>query len=211
MNIAKDVLYIEAADSKARRSMQTVFYDILLTLVKLLTPILPHTTEEVWSYMDEPEEFVQLTEIPEVRSFTGEEELLEKWNDFMEVRSHVLKSLEEARNAKLIGKSLEAQVDLYLTEKQAALLDSLNEKIQLLLGVSALHLHDLAEAPASADQFNDGVAVQVTPAAGEVCERCRMIKEDVGSDSAYPTLCARCAKIVRENFPETVTEGFENK
>lgn len=119
MNIAKDVLYIEAENSEVRRSMQTVFYDILLTLVKLLTPILPHTTEEVWSYMNEPEDFVQLTEIPDPRTFAGEEELLSKWDDFMEVRSHVLKSLEEARNAKLIGKSLEAQVDLYLTDDQS--------------------------------------------------------------------------------------------
>jgi isoleucyl-tRNA synthetase len=209
MNIAKDVLYIEAENSEVRRSMQTVFYDILLGLVKLLTPILPHTTEEVWGYMDEPEEFVQLTDIPEARSFDGEDQLLEKWNDFMEVRSHVLKSLEEARNAKMIGKSLEAQVDLYLTASQKQLLDSLDENIQLLLGVSALNIHAENEAPADADKYNDGVAVKVTPAPGETCARCRMIKEDVGSDDAYPALCARCAAIVRKNFPETVAEGLE--
>ena len=57
--------------------------------------------------------------------------------------------------------------------------------------------------------INDGSAVKISKAAGEVCQRCRMTKEDVGTDSAYPTLCARCAKIVRENFPETVSEGFE--
>ena len=209
MNTAKDVLYIEAENSEVRRSMQTVFYDILLTLVKLLTPILPHTTEEVWSYMNEPEDFVQLTEIPDPRTFAGEEELLSKWDDFMEVRSHVLKSLEEARNAKLIGKSLEAQVDLYLTDDQKQLLDSLNENIQLLLGVSALHVHPADEAPADADQYNDGVAVKVTTANGETCARCRMVKEDVGSDPAYPELCARCAAIVRENFPETAEDGLE--
>ena len=209
MNVAKDVLYIEPADSHVRRSMQTVFYQILLTLVKLLTPILPHTTEEVWGYMDEPEEFVQLTEIPDVQTFANEGDLLDKWSDFMEVRSHVLKSLEEARNAKMIGKSLEAQADLYLNDHQAALLDSLGANVQLLLGVSALHVHPLDEAPDDADQFNDGVAVKVSPAPGETCARCRMVKEDVGSDSAYPTLCARCAKIVRDNFPETVDEGLE--
>ena len=209
MNIAKDVLYIEAENSEVRRSMQTVFYDILLTLVKLLTPILPHTTEEVWSYMNEPEDFVQLTEIPDPRTFASEEELLSKWDDFMEVRSHVLKSLEEARNAKLIGKSLEAQVDLYLTDDQKQLLDSLNENIQLLLGVSALHVHPADEAPADADQYNDGVAVKVTTANGETCARCRMVKEDVSSDPAYPELCARCVAIVRENFPETAEDGLE--
>ena len=211
MNVAKDVLYIEPENSQTRRSMQTVFYDILLTMVKLLTPILPHTTEEVWSYMNEPEEFVQLTEIPEVRHFDGEEGLLDKWSEFMGVRSHVLKSLEEARNAKMIGKSLEAQVDLYVNEHNKELLESLDADVQLLLGVSKLNLHSLDEAAADADQYNDGIAVKVSVAPGETCQRCRMVKEDVGSDPAYPTLCARCAKVVRESFPETVDEGLEKQ
>lgn len=209
MNVAKDVLYIEPENSQTRRSMQTVFYDILLTMVKLLTPILPHTTEEVWSYMNEPEEFVQLTEIPEARHFDGEEGLLDKWSEFMGVRSHVLKSLEEARNAKMIGKSLEAQVDLYVNEHNKELLESLDTDVQLLLGVSKLNLHSLDEAADDADQYNDGVAVKVSVAPGETCQRCRMVKEDVGSDPAYLTLCARCAKVVRESFPETVDEGLE--
>ena len=209
MNVAKDVLYIEPADSHVRRSMQTVFYQILVSLVKLLTPILPHTTEEVWGYMNEPEEFVQLTDIPEARDYDGAAELLDKWSGFMEVRSHILKGLEEARNAKLLSKASQAQIDLYLNDAQARLLDSLDADIALLLGVPALHVHPLDEAPDSADKYDDGVAVTVTAAAGETCARCRMVKEDVGSDSAYPTLCARCAKIVRTNFPETVAEGLE--
>lgn len=209
MNVAKDVLYIQPADSLERRSMQTVFYEILVGLVKLLTPILPHTTEEVWEYMDEPEEFVQLTEIPEPRHYDNEDQLLTEWDQFMELRSHVLKVLEEARNDKLIGRSLEARADLYVKPSQKAVLDSMNYDVALLLGVSDLETHDAGDAPTEAEQFNDGSAVKVEQAAGEVCARCRMTKEDVGSDSAYPQLCARCAKIVRENFPETVTEGLE--
>ncbi|WP_251547009.1 isoleucine--tRNA ligase [Limosilactobacillus caecicola] len=209
MNVAKDVLYIQPADSLERRSMQTVFYDILVGLVKLLTPILPHTTEEVWSYMNEPEEFVQLTEIPEARHFANEEELLNQWQQFMEIRSHVLKVLEEARNDKLIGRSLEARADLYLKPSQIALLDSLDYDIALLVGVSALEIHSVDDAPADVEQFEDGSAVKVTKAAGEVCARCRMTKEDVGTDDAYPQLCARCAQIVRDNFPETVATGLE--
>ena len=209
MNVAKDVLYIQPANSLERRSMQTVFYEILVGLVKLLTPILPHTTEEVWEYMNEPEKFVQLTEIPDPLSYDNEDELLVEWNQFMEIRSHVLKVLEEARNEKLIGRSLEARADLYLKPSQKAVLDSLNYDVALLLGVSDLEVHDASETPDDAEQFNDGSAVKVEQAAGEVCARCRMTKEDVGSDDAYPQLCARCAKIVRENFRETVTEGLE--
>ena len=209
MNVAKDILYIEDKDSHARRSMQTVFYDILVGLVKLLTPILPHTTEEVWEYMDEPEEFVQLTDIPEAQTFAGEDQLLEQWDQFMSLRSNVLKSLEEARNAKMIGRSLEAHADLYLTPNQRKIVDSLNYDPALLLGVSSLNLLDVKDVDDDAESFNDGSAVKISKAAGEVCQRCRMTKEDVGTDSAYPTLCARCAKIVRENFPETVSEGLE--
>ncbi len=210
MNVAKDVLYIEAEDSPARRSMQTVFYDILDGLVKLLTPILPHTTEEVWQYMAGTEqEFVQLTDIPEPQHFDGEDELAVDWQQFMTIRSHVLKGLEEARNNKVIGKSLEAKADLYLTANQQALLDRLNANIKQVLGVSALTIHDVDDAPADAVSFDDQVAVKISAAPGEVCQRCRMTTEDVGSDPAYPQLCARCAKIVRDNFPETVEEGLE--
>ena len=209
MNVAKDVLYIEPANSLKRRSMQTVFYEYLKTLVKLLTPILPHTTEEVWEYMDEPESFVQLTMIPEPRQFAGEADLLDKWDRFMKLRSHVLKALEDARGAKLIGKSLEAKADLYLTDKQQQLLKALGTEIGQVLGVSALAIHDASETPADATTFDDQSAVKVSKAPGEVCQRCRMTKEDVGTDSAYPTLCARCAKIVRESFPETVETGLE--
>ncbi len=209
MNVAKDVLYIEPAKSHARRSMQTVFYQILVTLVKLLTPILPHTTEEVWGYMDEPEKFVQLTEIPDPRTFNNEDDLLTKWADFMELRSHVLKGLEEARDAKLLSKASHAQVDLYLNDQQQASLKNLNADVALLLGVPVLEIHPAADAPADADKYDDGIAVKITAAPGEPCARCRMVKKDVGVDSAYPTLCGRCAKIVRENFPETVDEGLE--
>lgn len=210
MNVAKDVLYIEAEDSPARRSMQTVFYDILDGLVKLLTPILPHTTEEVWQYMNETDqEFVQLTDIPDPQHFAGEDELAANWQQFMTIRSHVLKGLEEARNNKVIGKSLEAKADLYLTANQQALLDKLDANIKQVLGVSALTIHDDADAPADAISFHDQVAVKISAAPGEVCQRCRMTTEDVGSDPAYPQLCARCAKIVRDNFPETVDEGLE--
>lgn len=211
MNVAKDVLYIDGEDSQTRRSMQTVFYDILVGMTKLLTPFLPHTTEEVWEYLPEPEEYVQLTEIPEAVSFDHEDELLATWDAFMELRSHVLKVLEEARDAKLIGRSLESEADLYVTPSQQTTLDNLNADAALMFGVSNLRVHSVDETPADAEVFNDKAAVKVSVAQGQTCERCRMVKEDVGSDPDFPQLCARCAQLVRENYPEAVTEGFESK
>lgn len=211
MNVAKDVLYIDGEDSLTRRSMQTVFYDILVGMTKLLTPFLPHTTEEVWEYLPEPEEFVQLTEIPEATTFDNEDELLATWDAFMELRSHVLKALEEARDAKLIGRSLEAEADLYVTPSQQTTLDNLNADAALMFGVSKLRVHSADDTPADAEVFADKAAVKVAVAQGQTCERCRMVKEDVGSDPDFPQLCARCAQLVRENYPEAVTEGFEAK
>ena len=90
--------------------MQTVFYDILVKITKLLTPILPHTAEEIWSYLEfEAEGFVQLSELPEAETFANQEEILDTWAAFMDFRGQVQKALEEARNVKVIGKSLEAQ------------------------------------------------------------------------------------------------------
>ena len=91
LDIAKDVIYIEEADGHKRRSMQTVLYDIVVRLAKLLTPILPHTTEEVWEYLHEPEEFAQLSEMPAVNYYDGQKKLLENWSRFMKVRSNVYK------------------------------------------------------------------------------------------------------------------------
>lgn len=100
LDFAKDVLYIESEDGQARRSMQTVIYDFLVKLAKLLTPILPHTMEEIWSYLKEPEKFVQLTDMPEVQHFANENVILSNWKRFMTLRSDVLKALEDARNKK---------------------------------------------------------------------------------------------------------------
>ncbi|OAD64551.1 isoleucine--tRNA ligase [Pediococcus parvulus] len=208
LDFAKDVVYIDPEKSQSRRSMQTVFYEILVGLTKLLTPILPHTTEEIWEYLKEPEEFVQLAEMPEVQHFADEETIFTNWEKFKGIRSNVLKTLEEARDAKMIGKSMEAQVNLYVDKDTNQLLNDLNTNVRLLLIISKLEVEDLDQAPADADQFK-GMAVKVSPAQGSVCARCRMTKTDVGSDTAYPELCARCAKIVRENYPETVEEGLE--
>ena len=209
MDVAKDVVYIEAPDSKKRRSMQTVLYDVVVRLTKLMTPILPHTTEEIWKYLKEDEEYAQLSEMPEVKHFNNEEKLVDLWNRFMNLRSGVFKALEEARNEKLIGKSFEAHVDLYVSNGVQADLDALNANVRQALIVSALDVHPLSEAPENALKFNDEYAVVVEHAEGEVCPRCRMIKTDIGSDADLPTLYASCAEIVRENYPEALAEGLE--
>ncbi|MDT2805779.1 isoleucine--tRNA ligase [Vagococcus lutrae] len=207
LDFAKDVVYIEAEDNYERRCMQTVFYDVAVALSKLLTPILPHTAEEVWSFLKEEESYVQLAEMPEVQDVPNENDILEKWKVFMTLRDASLKALEEARNSKLIGKSFEAKLTFYPEGEMKEFLTNFDGNLAQLLIVSQLEIKE-GEAPEAAHQFED-LAVLVEKAEGQVCDRCRAVKEDVGSHEALPTLCDRCAEIVEKNFPEAVTEGFE--
>ena len=210
LDFAKDVVYIESAESLERRQMQTVFYDILVKITKLLTPILPHTAEEIWSYLEfETEDYVQLSELPEAEDFAGQDALHEKWNAFMDFRSQAQKALEEARNEKVIGKSLEAHLTIYPNAEVKELLEGLNTNLAQLLIVSALTIAE-GNAPESAVSF-EGVAFTVERAEGDVCDRCRRIDPTTKERSYNATICDHCASIVEENFAEGVAEGFEVK
>ncbi|MBM5607155.1 isoleucine--tRNA ligase [Listeria ivanovii] len=201
MDFAKDVVYIEATDSPNRRAMQTVFYESVVTLTKLLAPILPHTTEEVWNSLNsEGAESIHLQDLPEVKVLADSENITAKWDAFMQIRDHVQKALEFARNEKLIGKSMLAKVTLYVDGEAKTLFDSLEGDFAQLFIVSDFELVEgLENAPESALKANQ-VAVQITVAKGETCERCRVVKKDVGADSNHPTLCGRCADIVVKNY-----------
>ena len=207
LDFAKDVLYIEAENSHARRSMQTVIYDAAVKLAKILTPILPHTMEEIWGFLKEDEDYVQLANMPKVENYANRDELLENWAKFMKLRDDVLKALEDARNNKLIGKSFEAAVTIYPDKETKAMLDELDADFREILIVSKLTISD-DPAPADAEQLANA-AVVVKHAEGEVCPRCRMIRTDIGADSKLPVLCGRCAEIVEANYPEAVQEGLE--
>ena len=207
LDFAKDVLYIESQDSHARRSMQTVIYDAAVKLAKILTPILPHTMEEVWSFLKEKEDYVQLAEMPQVETYSNHDDLTENWHKFMNLRDDVLKVLEEARDQKLIGKSFEAAVTIYPTAEMQTVLTKLNANFRQILIVSKLTIASGA-APENAQKLPNGAFI-VEHAEGEVCPRCRMIRTDIGADNKIPMLCGRCAKIVEEDYPEAVQEGLE--
>lgn len=213
LDFAKDVVYIESENNHDRRCMQTVFYDTIVALTKLLTPIIPHTAEEIWSFLSEEEAFVQLAELPSYQEFDNQQELLDVWHAFMEFRDEVLKALEVARNEKQIGKSMEAKVTIYPTETIAVLLKAVNADLAQLLILSPdyFEVKPVGEAiPEAAQKFED-VAILVEKADGEVCERCRQVRKDVGSNDQLPTLCGHCASIVETEYPEAVAEGFETK
>ncbi|KPN13545.1 isoleucine--tRNA ligase [Bacillus australimaris] len=200
LDFAKDVVYIEHADHPDRRSMQTVFYETLMALVKLTAPILPHTADELWSHLSFVEEpSVQLTDMPEGVTVPEAEATEAKFDRFMEVRDDVLKALEIARNEKVIGRSLEASVTLYATEEVKNLLASIKEDVKQLFIISELTVEDEQHADASAPEYTSGRIV-VQKAEGELCERSRIISKDVGANPKYPTLSLKNAEIVEKYY-----------
>jgi len=201
LDFAKDILYIESADHPDRRAIQSVLYETLISLTKLVSPILSHTADEVWPYIPGvEEESVQLTDLPEYQELDNAKALEEKWTAFLGIRDDVLKALEEARNEKVIGKSLTAKVSLYVNEKTKALLDSIQENLAQLFIVSAFEVAgDYNNAPEDAVKLETS-AIVVTKAEGETCERCWTVTPEVGQVKEHETLCPRCAHVVEEHY-----------
>ena len=193
LDVLKDRLYTSPPKSPARRAAQTVLYEVLTALVRLMAPVLSFTAEEIWDYLPGPkEQSVFLAALPEVQGELVDAALAERWEELLAVRSEVLKPLEAARKDKLIGHSLEAAVTLYPGEQLAQRLAPFENELAILFIVSQARLAQ-GEPPEGA--FRSEVlplAVAVAKAGGEKCERCWMRLPSVGESAAAPTLCRRC-------------------
>ncbi|WP_455485810.1 isoleucine--tRNA ligase [Gemella sp.] len=188
LDYGKDILYIEGEDSHKRQSMLTVLYTVLSKSVRLFAPILSFTAEEVYDNMPyEDAESVHLTDFP-VKNLIDDAALEAKWDKLLEVRDDVNKALEESRNEKVIGKSLEAAVEVYSNDA---------EVVELLNSVANLNQFFIVSKVAVKE--NDGVTydlatVKVTKAEGHRCERCWNIVDEVNEEG----LCPRCASILNK-------------
>jgi len=197
LDILKDRLYTSAPRSSARRAAQTAMYEILDALVRLMAPVLSFTADEVWQLMPkrggEPES-VHLAEFPAVRSDLLDDALEARWEILLGIRDEVLKALEVARKAKLIGTSLEAAVDLRAEPGLLTLLSDHERELAALFIVSAVRVGPRSPA----DNPDTKVAVEVRRAAGRKCARCWTFSESVGHAIEFPDVCARCAAVLRE-------------
>lgn len=183
LDFTKDILYIEDPKSNVRLSTQTVFYQILDALLKLLSPILPHTTSEAYDTLPYKEvEDIYLTDMPEA-VLDLDESLEEQFDKFMKYRDIVLKALEDARSNKVIGKSFNAKLTITLDEEAKKVFEPIKDSAKQLLIVSQL-------------EFEDGneFGVDVKPAVGVTCARCWMIVPFVDEDE----LCPRCKAILKK-------------
>jgi isoleucyl-tRNA synthetase len=200
-DVLKDRLYISAPKSEARRSAQTAIWQIGEALVRLLAPIMTFTTEEIWPHLpklESREESVHLAHFPAASGILGEraaeqdENQHKDWTALRSVRDEVLKALEEARNAKLIGTGLEAQVHLTAPEPVFALLKRYDGQLRYLFIVSAVTLTQ------GSGNGTGGIKVEVKKADGQKCERCWNYSVHVGEDPTYPTVCERCSAVLKE-------------
>ncbi len=199
LDFTKDILYIESLNNPLRRSIQTVFYDHLTTLVRYLTPIIPFTTEEVYNNMlkgnivlkDELSlESVYLTNLPLAKEYKNSQELLNKYQEFMVFRNDVLKAIEMARNEKIIGKSMNAKLVVYPNDKTRKLLENIHTDFKTVFIVSEFVISD-KDIPGLS--FDSG-KISVTAREGVICERCWQVVDHVNDDG----ICSRCESVLKE-------------
>ncbi len=196
-DIIKDRLYTAAPRSHARRSAQTALHRIADALARLLAPVLVFTADEIWENVPRAEgdadkslESVHLAEFPAPEGL-HDAELAARWSQLFEVRDVVLRALEDARNAKLIGSGLEARIEIAAPDPVHALLARYEDQLRYIFIVSQVAL-------AKTDASDAAVGVKVERAEGEKCERCWNYSARVGESARYPTACERCIEALAE-------------
>ena len=191
LDIIKDRLYTEKADSVARRAAQTTMYYILDALVKILTPMISFTAEEIWSAMNhtkkENVESPMLADYPVPNDEWDNKEIAEKWEKIIKVKNIVAKDLELARAEKTIGNSLDAKVTIYAEGEEYKFLKENEELIKLVLIVSGLEIQE------NNRKQEEKLGVKVEHATGEKCERCWMY-----NDHLEDGLCPRCKEVLEK-------------
>jgi isoleucyl-tRNA synthetase len=200
-DVVKDRLYTYAPNSPGRRAAQTAIWKIGEALVRLLAPIVSFTCEEVWQYLPKVESrgaSVHLEKFPAAADILGgaateDAKQKEDWRTLLAVRDQVLKALEESRNQKLIGKSLEAQVTVTTGDPAYSVLQRYQEQLRYLFIVSAVSVKK-----SESGNGTGGVGVQVSKADGQKCERCWNYSVHVGEDKTYPTVCERCSAVLKD-------------
>lgn len=198
-DVLKDRLYTSAPASKTRRAAQTVLYKVLDALTLLMTPILAFTADEIWKSMPHDSlrnaESPLFNEIPKPEFIEADAEFMNKWDRIHSVREDVQKALELARNEKKIGKSLEAKVTLFADGELLEFLNGVEDSLAEIFIVSEV---EVAQGKGDFAGNVEGLSVSISKAEGEKCERCWTFSKTVGECSEHPTLCAKCAAVIKE-------------
>jgi len=191
LDILKDRLYTSAPLSSRRRSAQNAIYHILHRMVRLMAPILSFTAEEVWQHLPKisgEEDSVHLAGFPLPEKDLLDKTLEERWEMLLEVRDKVTKALEQARQEKTIGHSLDAKLRVKAPKRLYDFLQRFDSELREIFIVSQVEL--------SLDEGSDTLVVEVKQAEGEKCQRCWVYDESVGTKEEHPGVCDRCFQTI---------------
>ncbi|NWH05458.1 isoleucine--tRNA ligase [Desulfobacter latus] len=202
LDIIKDRVYTSPENSDTRKDAQTVMFMILDALVKIMAPILPFTAEEIYTHMplgDGRKESVHMEDMVSIDDTLENRDLAAKWENIRALRAEVTKALEEARTAKLIGHPLDAAVEIKLPQgdleaQVASLAVDLND---IFIVSDARVVDSLDGGDIYQGKEIDDLAIKVSKASGEKCERCWRFDEHLGTDPEHPTTCPRCTQALK--------------
>lgn len=208
LDILKDRLYASAPNSHERRSAQTAIWHMVCMLLRDMAPVLSFTAEEVLRHIpaglkeDVPTVFA-LQDIS-VEQFLLSEGVRDDWNALLNVRAAVTRAIEPLRRDGIVGHALDTRVTLFLTDELRERLQGLATDLREFFLVSQIVLAPLTEASSEAvsDAEVPGLSVLVEKAHGEKCERCWIYSTELGTDTVHPTVCPRCAAVLKELHPE---------
>lgn len=199
LNIVKRRLYTFPRWASGRRAIQTVMYEVLATLTRIMAPILSFTAEEMWCQLPAVAEecpSVFLSQWPDVEEGFLDDELESRWNQLLKIRSEIYRSLEGIRQEEEISNFSQASVILYASSQDVHdLLDRYIDDLEEIFAVSKVRLNPPDSPVPDGVQESDsveGLVIEIRRIAGEKCERCWIYSDTVGTNEQYPALCYRC-------------------
>ncbi len=199
LDVIKDRQYTTQADSLARRSAQTALHHIIEAMTRWIAPILTFTAEELWAFVPgEHSESIFFETWYQFPAEVQDEMDDDYWQQVLKVRVACSREMEKLRVDKIVGSSLDAEIDLYCDTAIFALLSKLEDELRFVLITSSVRLHDFADKPDGVVEIDDldGIALSVKASAHTKCVRCWHHREDVGEHTEHPQLCGRCVENV---------------
>ena len=192
LDVIKDRQYTTQTDSVARRSAQSALFHISHAMVRWLSPILSFTSEEIWQFLPgASNESVFLQTWYEGLEGNFDSPVIESCRD---INTHLRKELEEMRRNKVIGSSLDAEVDIYCKDENYQNLLGLKDELRFVFITSEARVNELSSKPSDAKEIDSSIAIKVYKSKHQKCVRCWHHRPEIGQNKMHNDLCDRCVE-----------------